>query len=90
MDRIKGKTTYKKKLVKKDEGVTYKTKEKLTKPGEKVTIQTVKYKKGANPRGVKKITTVTGNTKNMGYLSGNISGTKQNNLTKVYVKKYKN
>jgi hypothetical protein len=78
--KIKGKTVFKKKVSDKSEGKVYKTVEKVTPAGEKISIKTTKYK-SPTANGTKSITKITGNTKNM--TGSGIS----NAATKTYVKK---
>lgn len=88
--KVKGKTLYK--GSKKEGDKKYKTVKKLTAAGEEVTIQTTKYKRGTkvgNSTDTKSITKITGNTKGMTHLGGDLSGKKPNQLQKVIVKKYK-
>jgi uncharacterized protein YajQ (UPF0234 family) len=90
MDKIKGKTVAKYKAKDRDvKGKSFKDVEKVTRAGEKVHIQTTKYKRGVSSDGTKSVTRVTGNTKNMGHLGGSAGRNISGSLSKVTVKKYK-
>lgn len=95
--KVKGKTIARYKTKDRTtKGKTIKSVVKITPAGEKVTIQKVKYTKKASEnqkgtgKGVKSITKVTGNTQGMGYLGGDFSGKKPNQLSITKVKRYRN
>ncbi len=94
--KVKGKTIARYKSKDPKYGETIKHVVKITPAGEKVTIQKNKYTRKAaknakgTSKGVKSVTKVTGNTQGMGYLGGDFSGKKKNQLSITKVKRYRN